>query len=64
MAADRAAPLASLVVHYSRCGTEQLWCSELRASGASDGPEEAAELRRALAEQTGGVQKGVQAFGG
>ncbi|CAK9026209.1 Elongation factor Tu (EF-Tu) [Durusdinium trenchii] len=27
--------------------------SELRASGASDGPEEAAELRRALAEQTG-----------
>jgi len=43
----------SFVVQYSRRGREQLWSSELRCSGSSDGPEEAVEIRKALAEVTG-----------
>lgn len=40
------------VMCQARRGREQLWCSELRCSG-SDGPEEAVEIRKALAEATG-----------
>ena len=38
--------------HGCRRGREQLWCSELRCR-SSDGPEEAVEIRKALAETTG-----------
>ena len=41
----------ALVVRYSRRGREELWATEVDDS--RDGPEAAAELRKALAEVTG-----------
>lgn len=47
-----AVPFASLAVHYSRCGLEKVWSTQLRWEG-KDGPEEVADVRRAMAEATG-----------
>ena len=47
--------VGSLATFTARRGREQLWSSELRCSGSSDGPEEAVEIRKALAEVTGAV---------
>jgi len=51
-----ALPFASFVVQYSRCGREQRFSGQgsLRfRSGLADGPEEAVEIRKALADATG-----------
>mmetsp|Transcript_31253 Transcript_31253/g.72301 ORF Transcript_31253/g.72301 Transcript_31253/m.72301 type:complete len:722 (+) Transcript_31253:53-2218(+) len=45
-------PVASVAVHYCRCGLEKAWSSDLRWEG-KDGPEEVADLRRAMAETLG-----------
>lgn len=47
-----AVPFASLAVHYSRCGLEKVWSTQLRWEG-KDGPEEVADVRRAMAEAIG-----------
>ncbi|CAE7348595.1 tuf1 [Symbiodinium sp. CCMP2456] len=47
-----AVPFASLAVHYSRCGLEKVWSTQLRCEG-KDGPEEVANVRRAMAEAIG-----------
>jgi len=55
--------VGSLATFTARRGREQLWSSELRCSGSSDGPEEAVEIRKALAEVTGAVWGSVGTCG-